>query len=176
MIPKNRFLCLDTETTDLEPGQIIQIAWQWWDSHDRVCPPPFAKRYAPTCPVAPSAARVNGYTPDGWGGEPLTRDDLGQWSESLNGATILGANIAFDLGFIRAEYARLGMQCPRWHYRAIDVQSMATPLLVLGEIPDTKLDTLRAYHGIAVGPVHDAARDVADTLAVFNRMLDRFCE
>lgn len=119
----NDLVFLDTETTGLLPGrhQIWEIAYAIGDGH--VLHGFLTHDYST---ADPAALVINGYLDRC----PPQIDVLGAvrfegtLKAALNGATIVGANPAFDTAML---YARWGEQ--PWHYRMIDIESFAMPIL-----------------------------------------------
>lgn len=157
---------LDTETTGLDPAlhEVWEVAYAINDG-------PIESRFLPhTLRAAdPKALELNGYRKR----MPLVvRSDFGIFAdvelrELLTGATIVGANPAFDTAFLRARWG-----AAPWHHRLIDVESMA--LTVLGyERPkglrDLASDLRDRGHDIPA-PDHAAAADVSTTRAVYDAL------
>jgi DNA polymerase III alpha subunit (gram-positive type) len=158
----NDLIFLDTETTGLDPAlhEVWEIAYAVNDGP--------INAYVVTHSLAtadPKALELNGYRergfafPSGWADVEL--------KAALTGATIVGANPAFDTAFLRARWG-----VAPWHHRLIDVESMA--LTVLGYERPKGLHALAADlrdrgHDIPA-PDHTAAADVATTRAVYNAL------
>lgn len=87
--------------------------------------------------------------------------------EALHGATIVGANPAFDAAMLRARWG----DAP-WHYRLLDVEAYA--MGALGYDRPQSLTTitraLRARGFDIPVPDHSAAADVAATRAAFSAL------
>jgi DNA polymerase III alpha subunit (gram-positive type) len=151
---------LDTETTGLDP-RVHEV----WEIAVAINEAPISSYRLPhsLATADPKALEINGY----WtrANLPGSTDayDL-ELRELLTGATIVGANPAFDTAFLSARW-----RCTPWHHRLIDVESMA--LTVLG------YERPKGLHGLAGDlrerghdipePDHTAAADVATTRAVY---------
>lgn len=168
-------LFLDTETGGLDPRehQLIEVAWAGEDReiHSLVLPHDPMR-------VDPFAAEVNRYHErqlndrDKWATE-MQAHELG---DALKGATLVGANIAFDEAFLTA-FGFTG-----WHYRKLDLEALALGYIGyvkkdgVKRVPGLKdiTDTLRGYGLTIPEPDHTAAGDVATTIAVYDALSDWF--
>jgi DNA polymerase III epsilon subunit-like protein len=170
-----KLLCLDTETGGLNAQTDALVEVAWCDPSDPngarslVLPHDFED-------VTPQAAEVNGYKARGLA-DPFnwaTYDEIADFKSALKGATLIGANIAFDENFLAAN----GFS--GWHYRKIDLESMALPLV--GFVHDHRTDSLkvpglanvtdalrRRGYGIPE-PDHTALGDVRTTVAAYNAL------
>lgn len=166
-----KIVCLDTETGGLDPRQhqVIEVAWQVFDGDDMV-----SQLRLPHYPhlVSPEAAAINNYygrnlqDPSTWAGEA----DLAYLEDVLDGATLLGANPAFDAEFM----AQVFPNRP-WHYRLLDIESMAHATLLLKEswglakIAEYLRTESKGFYEIPE-PDHTAAGDVRTTVAVYRAL------
>jgi oligoribonuclease (3'-5' exoribonuclease) len=144
---------LDTETTGLDPEkhEVWEIAWAVndWSVEVRTLPHDLAT-------ADPEALRMNGYWQRGLIGAPDVRTDL-MLKDILKGNTLVCANPTFDRMFLRKRWGG-----EPWHYRSIDVESMA--LLALGYerpkgLKDIAADLRKLGYDIPV-PDHSAGKDV----------------
>lgn len=156
---------LDTETTGLDPAlhEVWEIAYAVETGAISSAFLPHSLRTAD-----PEALALNRYWhriatgPVGAdpGNDPFLR-------KIFTGATIVGANPAFDAAFLRARWG-----VAPWHHRLIDVESMA--LTVLGYdrpkgLRDLSADLRDRGYDIPE-PDHTAAGDVATTRAAYNAL------
>jgi ATP-dependent DNA helicase DinG len=159
---------IDTETTGLLPTrhELVEVAWAIEDG-------PVQRLVLPHAFIDPDpvALKVNGY---------LDRDlyDQTTWAtprqvmdlaEALAGNTLVGANPAFDAGFLSAYFDRNGLVSAPWHYRLLDIQAYGMAVLRLTEMPGlAELVRLLTERGFTVPESdHTAAADVKATRAVF---------
>jgi DNA polymerase III epsilon subunit-like protein len=93
---------------------------------------------------------------------------LGELNELAAGAVLLGLNISFDVCFIGAAMAPLGIT-PSWYYSPVDVKSMLAG--ALGVQPDLSSDTLARLAGVDPGDFerHRALDDCYYTRALYQR-------
>ncbi len=164
----------DTETTGLRPGQIISYSFvRWVDGEQRES---VSRLVMPTIEVEPQAAKVNGFTPEKWaaaGATPLNAEDIATFHRVMHGQVIGGANIGFDFRFVEAECERMGATVPRWQYHPCDVESMARPLWIAGEIEKCSLHELCEYFKISNDGAHNCVCDVHRTISVFEALCSR---
>ena len=200
-----RCLVVDFETGGLETNRasIISMAAAVYDTAERFGRPNpaplvagetlFSRYIRPDWPVQAQAAAVNGYHPDTWGEEdergPVSPkealDDFGMFiahvaADKDTPIHWTGANPSFDVRFYQSDQKRLKAIRPEGlSYRLIDVQSMAMPLLIQGEIQSVKLDGapdrpgLRQWAGIPSTSAHTAMGDVLATMFVLHKLLNR---
>lgn len=169
-LPRSRVVCLDVETTGLNPNadEVLQVALIRGDevvllsSYVR---PDRNKRW-------PVAQRVNGISPDRVADCP----PLSSLSQELEGhlcdaALIVGYNVAFDLAFIRSA----GISCGG--APVFDVMREFAPVVGrrYGGSRDyswTSLERCARHYGIRFR-AHDALEDAWATLRCFWAMLER---
>lgn len=150
---------LDTETTGLDPArhEVWEVAFAVNDGPIRIRYLTHSLRTAD-----PKALELNGYYSRFR--EADVDSDVSLRSV-LDGATIVGANPAFDAAFLRARWG-----VAPWHHRMIDVESMA--LAVFGYDRPKGLmgvcDDLRERGFVIPEPDHTAAADVATLRAAYN--------
>lgn len=111
---------LDTETTGLDPSR--HEVWELAYAVGEYGPLFGGVVYHSLRNADPFALKLNGYH---------ERTSLGRYSdvelsarEALKGNVLVGANPAFDAAFLRARWG-----VTPWHYRMLDVESYAMPIL-----------------------------------------------
>lgn len=158
---------LDTETTGLDPSrhEVWEIAYAVDDG------PVLSSIVRHSLTNAhPLALDVNGYHERYWldATTPPERDRFeADLFRALKGATLVGANPAFDAAFLSARWG----EAP-WRYRLLDVEAFALPFFGSPEIMSLK-DTAAALResGFEIPePDHSAAADVR-TLRQVHRAL-----
>ena len=157
---------LDTETTGLDPDrhEVWEIAYAIDDGPIESGVVLHSLRYAD-----PTALVMNGY----WRRAPSVDADQsagdlagfeGGLRSALKGATIVGANPAFDAAFLRARWG----ETP-WHYRLWDIEAYAAGVHGLNSLSSlsTIASVLRDLGHDIPTPDHSAAGDVATLRASF---------
>ena len=151
---------LDTETTGLDPKrhEIWEIAYAVDNGPIRsaIVPHKFTN-------PDPKALAMNGYLDRAVDANPdqFFESDL---LDEITGATIVGANPAFDTAFLRARWN----EAP-WHHRLWDVEAYAAGVLALDSLKGMAgiAQTLRDLGADVPQPDHSAAADVAALRASF---------
>ena len=105
------FAVIDVETTGLSPKshRILELAIVRTDPAGRVLDE-WTTRFNPDGPVG--ATHIHGIRDVDVAEAPRFAQVLPEISARLAGAAIAGHNVTFDLGFLRAEYARAGWALP----------------------------------------------------------------
>ena len=148
------FVYLDTETTGLDPDrhEVWEIAYAVDGGPILSGVVAHSLRYAD-----PTALAMNGYLDRGTVGVPSDVESICR--SALEGATLVGANPAFDAAFLRARWG-----VAPWHYRMLDVEAYAMGALGW-DVPKglaTIAEALAVGHGYDIPkPDHSAAGDVA---------------
>jgi DNA polymerase-3 subunit epsilon len=88
----------------------------------------------------------------------------------IGDAVVVGHNVRFDLGFLRAAMEREGW--PRLPNTAVDTCALARRL-VREEVPNCKLHTLAEHLGASHRPTHRALDDALATTDVLHSLLER---
>ena len=162
---------LDTETTGLDPDrhEIWELAYAVDDGPIQSGIMFHSLRHAD-----PKALAMNGYWERSKGVSPDEWADLEiSVRFAMEGATLVGANPAFDAAFLRARWG-----VTPWRYRTLDIESYAMPLFGWNEPRGLKdiAAHLRDVNGEDIPkPDHSAAGDVA-TLRACHRALRQLSE
>lgn len=146
------FVYIDTETTGLDP-----LRHQVWEIAYAVDDEPVRSQIVlhSLYQADPDALKIGGHTDrcnaisHPFGDSSGFESDL---RKALSGATIVGANPAFDAGFLAARWGTRP-----WKYRLLDVEAYAMPWLGLDE--PRGLAYIAEQLGIKPGD-HTAAEDV----------------
>lgn len=106
-----RYVVLDVETTGLSPqrDRVLELALVTVDASGRVADE-WTTRVNPQGPVG--ATHIHGITAADVARAPIFSDVLGEVTHRLTGAAVVAHNAAFDLAFLRAEFARAGWKMP----------------------------------------------------------------
>lgn len=157
--PYPPLIFIDTETTGLDPAihEVWEVAWAAQDGPITCLRLPHDLRTAD-----PAALEINGYhrRPSEYRtGAPNQITEL-TLKAALAGATLVGANPAFDAAFLSARW-----RARPWHHRLIDVEALA--LQEFGWERPRGLrdvaDALRALGFSIAEPDHTATGDVTVT-------------
>jgi DNA polymerase-3 subunit epsilon len=92
----------------------------------------------------------------------------------MQGQTICGQNLPFDIGFLQSEARHHDVAWPKYNRRTLDTVSLSFPLFWLGLVDDLKLESTRKWAGLTGAQAHRAMGDVLDTAALLIRLLQTF--
>lgn len=129
---KLRQIALDTETTGLDPNKghrVIEIGCV--ELIDRkLTGNNFHIYINPDREIDEGALRVHGITPEFLADKPLYREVHQHFFDYINGAQLVIHNAAFDIGFINAEFKRLGknLKNVETHCSVVDTLLLARKL------------------------------------------------
>lgn len=100
---------LDTETTDFRPGQIAQLSYILADGGEITR----AENYFFAVEsMSPGAERVHGFSEEllrRLSGGRTFADQSDRFLGDILGRTLVAHNVTFDLGFLAAEFSRMGI-------------------------------------------------------------------
>lgn len=153
-------LCfLDTETTSLSQGRLVQLAYEIHDSNNKEGTRPVERKYKPPVPIEFEAMAVHHIT------EKMVEDlyaflpsDLGNILEQF---VLVAHNAPFDIGVLERE----GVEKPKYW---IDTKKVAQFYL---DYPAYNLQYLRYKFGLEVDAIaHDALGDIMVLKEVFFRL------
>jgi DNA polymerase III subunit epsilon len=159
---------LDVETTGLKPEfghRIIEISILRSEGLQEV--ERFTRLINPQRPLDSGAMAVNHITEDMVRDAPFFSDVLPDVERLLNGAILVGHNIAFDLSFLHAEQKRLHQ--PPWQGVALCTMRFARSRYTRER--SYRLGSLAQSFRIPTPFAHRAEGDVLTTFALFGRFL-----
>ncbi|MBS0615115.1 MAG: DUF3820 family protein [Verrucomicrobia bacterium] len=165
------FVCLDCETTGLEPktDRIIEIAAATFTFSDTL--DLFETLVDPQCPIPESSIAIHHITPDMLEGKPKIHEVLPLLFTFVDNYIFVGHGIELDLAFIRAESKRHQIPCPLERTSSIDTLRLAR---LYGESPTNSLERLRQHFNIEPEGAHRAMSDVTVNISVFKYLAQNF--
>ena len=133
------------------------------------------------------ALSINGYSEAAWKSALSAREASEAFLAMLNaattekherrfGPTLCGHNVLFDLSFIKATFARVGLEYPSHCEYILDSASMAWPLYGAGLVEKLSLDAVCEGLGIVRERSHRALDDAIASLEVVRAMVGRVKE
>lgn len=173
---------LDLETSGLDPKRhsiteiaIIRVQIEpgegWLDSWEEL--EAWEEKVLPEHPyVEPFVARLNGYNVQEWmeKGQRLP-NVLTKAYTMLEGSIICGSNPSFDKAFLSDGFEAMGWNFPKlYSHHMIDVPSIASGLLVTGEVEKIRQSTVCKHHKIP-GNEHRAMGDARQCMELFRKLL-----
>lgn len=162
-----RFVVVDVETTGLDPqkDRICEIAFiemKGFKEIDR-----FSTLLNPTIPIPFNVSSIHGIYDEDVLKAPSFADIADILLSKLSDAVVVGHNIQFDLGFIKNEFIRVGLNIP-------DVMLVDTLVLskrYLSNLSNNKLKTVAESINLHSQNWHRALNDVEITKEVFIYLL-----
>lgn len=124
----------------------------------------------PGVAIPAAVTAITGITDADVAAAPDVAEVLPTVLDFLGGAVFVAHNARFDLGFLRAAAARLGL--PRIRPRVIDTAVLARRLL-RDEVRDVRLATLARHLRVPDSPDHRALHDARATLHVLHGLIER---
>lgn len=169
LLPQTRIVAFDLETTGLSSARhrIVELAAVCWQNGHEIAH--FQALADPGVPIPDRVTAIHGISDAMVAGRPPVRDLLPAFLAFCQADILVAHNAPFDLGFLQAECARNGLECPGLPVR----DSCALARRRLPHCPNFKLETLKAALGLGYGQAHRALEDARDCLAVFLRCQQR---
>jgi DNA polymerase III epsilon subunit-like protein len=163
------FVGLDVETTGLSPGRdrIVQLGLVTaaedlsvlWEG---------AVLIDPGCVIPPATTSIHGISTADVKGA-LTFDSIAEWVAGIVATRrVIGHNLGFDLGFLEAEFGRIGRGLPEIGER-IDTLQMARTQLK-GYSSYALSNVCRAL-GVTLERPHDACFDAICALEIYRALV-----
>lgn len=164
LINKEIFVCLDCESTGLEPKQdrIIEIAAATF-SFDRI----LQERETlvdPECPIPETSQEIHKISQEMIEGKPKIAEVLPDLLKMIDGHILVGHGIGFDIALIAAEAKRHQIPTTIEKQPYLDTLRMAR---LYGESPVNSLQQLRQHFNIEPQGAHRAMSDVIVNIEVF---------
>lgn len=155
-----KLVFLDTETTSLKEGRLVQLAYLPFDSNEKLPAIPYEKKFKPPVPIEFEAMATHHITEKMVADlPPFTALELGNVLETH---VMVAHNAPFDIGILENE----GIPRPKvW----IDTKKVAQAYF---DFDCYKLQYLRYRFGIEIeASAHDALGDIIVLREVFNTIL-----
>ncbi len=125
----------------------------------------------PAEPIPPFIAVLTGITNAMVADSPPIEAVLPAFCEFARGAVLVAHNAPFDVGFLRHNASRIGMEWPR--FEVVDTATLARRVLTKDDAPNCKLATLaRVFHATTT-PDHRALSDARATVDVLHGLIER---
>src|SRR3990167_3300406 len=161
---KEIFVCLDCESTGLEPktDRIIEIAAARF-TFDKILQE-FETLVDPECPIPETSQEIHKISQEMVAGKPKIREVLPKLLSMISGHVLVGHGICFDIALIAAEAHRHGIPTQIEKQPFLDTLRMAR---LYGESPVNSLQRLRQHFNIQPEGAHRAMSDVIVNIEVF---------
>ena len=161
---KEIFVCLDCESTGLEPDKdrIIEIAVARF-TFDKILQQ-HETLVDPECPIPEVSQEIHKITVEMLQGKPKIREVLPDLLKMIDGHVIVGHGIGFDIALIAAEAKRHQIPTKIEMQPSIDTLRLAR---LYGDSPVNSLQQLRRHFNIPEEEAHRAMSDVVVNIEVF---------
>ncbi len=171
LLKKDIFVCLDCETTGLEPStdQIIEIAVVVF-SFDNVIKT-FETLIDPGCPIPESSIAIHHIDNSMIVNKPKIQEVLPAILQLIGQHIIIGHGIGLDIAFLMEASKRNAIRCTIDNNPTLDTLRMAR---LYGESPTNSLERLREHFNIASEGAHRAMNDVIVNIEVFKYLSANF--
>ncbi|MFW0787417.1 DEDD exonuclease domain-containing protein [Gordonia sp. CPCC 206044] len=131
----------------------------------------FATLVDPGCPIPPQIVTLTGITELMVSDAPRIGEVLHSFVEFARGSILVAHNARFDMGFLRQNAMRLGIDWP--FTTSLCTVTMARRILSRDEAPSVRLSALADLFDVSTRPTHRALDDARATVEVFHRLLER---
>jgi DNA polymerase III subunit epsilon len=170
-IEKQKFVCIDCETTGLDPQQdrIIEVAVMCFDANQVYAQ--MESLINPECPISETSIAIHHITPEMVEGKPVISALLPEILELIGQHLIVGHGVGFDIDIIAIAAERHGIPCKIRHNLYLDTLRMAR---LYGESPINSLEHLRKHFNIPQEGAHRAMSDVIVNKEVFKLLAKRY--
>lgn len=170
-IRKEVFVCLDCESTGLEPSQdkIIEIAAARF-TFDRILQD-FETLVDPQCPIPETSQEIHKISQEMIAGKPKIMEVLPNFLKMIEGHILVGHGISFDIALIAAEAKRFQIPTQIDKQPTIDTLRLAR---LYGQSPINSLQQLRQHFNIEPEGAHRAMSDVIVNIEVFKQLVRNY--
>jgi len=174
-VGKARFVAFDFETTGLDAGRdrIVEIGAvgfrleQNAEGWKAIPDGEYETLVNPGCPIPPGVSAIHGIDDLAVSSAPYWKDAAAVFFPFIDGAILVAHNAPFDLGFLKAESARAGLENPP--NPAWDTVSIAKT--AISGLPGYSLKSLSASFGIDQLAAHRGADDARVCMELFARCI-----
>ncbi len=168
---KDTFICLDCETTGLEPktDRIIEIAVVKFTFSEIL--ESFETLIDPEISISDASIAIHHITTDMVLGKPKIKDVLSKIIDMIDSHVVIGHGIQMDLAFLAEAAARCNIAHPFHALISINTLRLAR---LYGESPTNSLEMLRQHFNIEAEGAHRAMNDVSVNIRVFKYLSQNF--
>jgi DNA polymerase-3 subunit epsilon len=168
---KAQFVCIDCETTGLDPKQdrIIEVAairfsiTEVFDQYESLI--------NPECIIPESSIAIHHITPDMVADKPIISTILPHLLQFIGKHIIVGHGVGFDIDVIATAAERANIPCTLRHNLTIDTLRMAR---LYGDSPTNSLEQLRRHFNVENEGAHRAMSDVIVNVEVFKHLSKQY--
>lgn len=171
LLHKDVFVCLDCETTGLDPekDEIIEIAIARFNFNAII--ESFETLIEPSFPIPEESIAIHHISDEMVKGKPKVQEVLPRIFAFVNNHIIVGHGITNDISFLSASARKYAIPNSLSSNRYLDTLRLAR---LYGESPTNSLETLRKHFKIAEEGAHRAMNDVIVNIEVFKFLSKRY--
>lgn len=170
-IEKQRFVCIDCETTGLDPKQdrIIEVAAMCFDMSQNY--EMIESLINPECPIPDTSIAIHHITQEMVSDKPKIAKVLPEILDLIGDRILIGHGVHFDIEVLALAAEAAGIPCKIRKNRFLDTLRMAR---IYGDSPVNSLEHLRKHFNITQEGAHRAMSDVIVNIQVFRHLLKRY--
>lgn len=170
-VEKQKFVCLDCETTglDIKQDRIIEVAVLCFDAHNIYAE--LECLVNPECIIPESSIEIHHITQEMVQNKPIISQILPDIFKIIGDHIIVGHGVGFDVEMLAIAADRYGIPHTIRQNRFLDTLRMAR---LYGECPVNSLEQLRKHFNIPLEGAHRAMSDVIVNREVFRHLAKRF--
>lgn len=170
-LENTEFVCIDCETTGLNPSQdkVIEVAIQVFTLNEVLFE--FESLIDPECPIPPSSTEIHHISDAMCAGKPKIHEVIPRLLELIGRRIIVGHGVGFDIDIIAIAATQASIEHTLKQNRVIDTLRLARSY---GESPINSLEQLRKHFNIAEEGAHRAMSDVIVNVGVFKYLVKRY--
>lgn len=170
-IEKQKFVCIDCETTGLDSQQdrIIEVAVMCFDANTIYSE--WESLIDPECPIPETSIAIHHITPDMVQGKPTIAQVMPEVLKLIGDHIIIGHGVGFDIDILATAAERHAIPSKLRQNRYLDTLRMAR---LYGECPVNSLEQLRKHFNIPLEGAHRAMSDVVVNKEVFKYLAKRY--
>lgn len=171
LLAKDRFICLDCETTGLDPknDRVIEVAATLFSFDETI--EEFETLINPGVPISPESMAIHNITDEMVLQSPNAKEALPSFFKMIGSHIIVGHGISLDIEFLCEEAKRHSIPCKLAENKTIDTLRLAR---LYGESPKNSLEMLRQHFNIDEEGAHRAKSDVVVNIEVFKQLTRSF--
>lgn len=171
LLEKQKFVCIDCETTGLDPkvDRIIEVAVLCFDASSTY--EKMESLVDPECEIPQESIDIHHITQEMIQGKPKIHEVLPEILKLIGNHIIVGHGVGFDIALLVNASERFNIPCKISNNRYLDTLRMAR---LYGESPVNSLEHLRKHFNIPLEGAHRAMNDVIVNREVFLHLAKRY--
>lgn len=170
-LEKQKFICIDCETTGLDTQQdrVIEVAVVSFDINQIYNS--MESLINPGCPISETSIAIHHITDDMVKDQPTIDQVLPEILKLVGNHIIIGHGVGFDIEMLAVAADRFNIPCKIRNNLILDTLRMAR---LYGDCPVNSLEQLRKHFNISGDGAHRAMSDVMVNIEVFRHLAKRY--